>query len=53
MERVLHDVRYGFRSLLKQKAFTIIAIVTLALGIGATAIFSLLHAVNDEFAFWY
>lgn len=46
MERVLHDVRYGFRSLLKQKAFTIIAIVTLALGIGAnTAIFSLLHAV--------
>jgi putative ABC transport system permease protein len=46
MESLGKDVRYGIRSLLKHRGFTLIAIVTLALGIGAnTAIFSLVRGV--------
>lgn len=43
---MMQDLRYGMRMLLKHKMFTVVAVLSLALGIGAnTAIFSLLDAV--------
>src|ERR1041385_4110140 len=46
MNSLINDLRFGFRMMVRNPVFTLIAIVTLALGIGAnTAIFSVVDAV--------
>jgi putative ABC transport system permease protein len=46
MRDLLHDVRFALRTLAKTPTFTILAIITIALGVGAnTAAFSMVHGV--------
>ena len=46
MESFTHDIRYGLRSMVKNPGFSLVCVISLALGIGAnTTIFTVVNAI--------